>query len=146
MRQILRPLQEDGLSASVLTVPRLSEEVRNRIREELGKRKWSFRHAARLLDWNASSVYHLMDGTVEFRVDDVEAFGTILQMRPTELVRDRGLEFVADMTPTELRLFERIRALDPKQRDAIMTVLHIAAPEARRALPKRAVKHGRGVR
>lgn len=128
----------------VSAMPRLSEELRTRIREELAKQKLSARAAAKLLEWHPSRVYHVLDGTVEMGVDDLEAFAFVLQLRPTELVRDRGLEFVAEMTPTDFRIHEKIRALTPEQRDALMTMLHVAAPPARRALPVKAVKQSRG--
>jgi len=140
MSQFLTPLRVRRLSVTVPGMPRLSVEVRSRLREELAKRKLSARAAAKHLGWHPSRVYHLLDGTVEMCVDDLEAFAIILQMRPTELVRDRGLEFAAEMTPTEYRFYERIRELTPQQIDAAMTLLAVAAPTARRALPAKTSK------
>jgi len=140
MCQLLTPLQAGRLSATVQGMARLSVEVRSRLREELAKRKLSARAAAKHLGWHPSRVYHLLDGTVEMCVDDLEGFAIILNMRPTELVRDRGLEFAAEMTPTEYRFYERIRELTPQQIDAAMTMLSIMAPPARRAMPAKQSK------
>jgi len=57
-----------------------------------------------------------------------------------ETVRDPGMEFCADMTPTELRMFERMRQLHPTVLDAIMTLLDVKgttrAQERRAAAPR----------
>ena len=51
----------------------------------------------------------------------------------TELVRDHGLEFCAEMTPTELRALENLRRLPQADRDAYVHLLKARAS----ALPDR---------
>jgi hypothetical protein len=71
-------------------------------------------------------------------VDDLAEFAFILTIRPTEIIRDHGLEFCAEMTPTELRFLERLRQLPQTQKDAMMQLFHIESmtrPQERRAAP-----------
>ena len=141
----LNPLQNQGLSATLPQfMAKLAEAVRLRIREEMARKDMSQRDLAGLLDWSQSRVAHLLTGRVEISLDDLEGFGFALGLAPTELVRDRGLEFVTEMTPTELRLFERLRALGPDQRDAILTILNVQKNDTRRALPPKTVRTRRG--
>jgi len=102
----------------------LSEAVRVRLREEMTRRKLSQRDVAALLDWSQSKVAHQLTGRVEMSIDDLAAFCFALGIAVTEAVRDHGLEFCAEMTPTELRILERIRQV-PHVVDAIMTLLDV---------------------
>lgn len=145
MSQLLRPLSVSQFSASVCSLmPKLSEQVRLRIREEMERKDMSQRDVAGILDWSQSRVAHLLTGRVEMCVDDVQGFAFALGFLPTELVRDRGLEFCAEMTPTEFRLFERIRQLTPDQRQALMTIVNVTLVEPRRATAKAKLSRGRG--
>jgi transcriptional regulator with XRE-family HTH domain len=125
-----------------LTVPgimaRRSEDVRRRLREEMARLKMSQRDVAGLLNWSQSKVAHQLTGRVEMSVDDLAAFCFALNLSVAEAVRDQGLEFVAELTPTELRLLERIRQLTPPEVDAVMTLLAVQTKtrrQARRAGP-----------
>lgn len=132
------PLQRWDLSATLPAPMTLAEQVRLRIREEMTHRKMSQRDVAGLLGWSQSRVAHLLTGRVEMSVEDVAGFGFALGLQPTEIVRDRGMEFVAEMTPTELRLFERIRQLTPEQRGALYQLLGIVQNDTRHVkAPKR---------
>lgn len=140
MSLILNPLRLNELSVTLpAPMPKLSEQVRLRIREEMARKDMSQRDLAGLLDWSQSRIAHLLTGRVEMSVDDLAGFGFALGLAATEIVRDRGMEFVAEMTPTELRLLERIRQLSAEQRSALLTMLGIASVEARRALPQKVV-------
>lgn len=117
---------------------RLSEQVRLRIREEMAHRKMSQNAMASAIGWSKSQVAHCLTGRVEMTVDDMAelAFGLGLQL--TEIVRDRGLEFCAEMTPTELRILERIRQLKRPDLDAFIQLLDMKATtrlQERRAMP-----------
>ncbi len=131
-----KPLSVNDLSDIVPAMERLSERVRTRIREEMKRQKMSQRDIAGLLQWSQSRVAHILTGRVEIGVDDLAAFAFALGLSMPEVVRDRGMEFVAEMTPTELRLYERLRALGPDTQSAIMKLLNIPQADARRALPK----------
>src|SRR4030095_10037004 len=82
-------------------VSRLHDQVRERLREELHRKGWSTRDIADLLEWSQSRVAKLLAGSVKFSLDDLEAFCGILHLRPTEVVRDRGMEFCREMTPSD---------------------------------------------
>ncbi len=123
---------------------RRSEHVRLRLREEMTKRDMSQRDVAGILSWSQSKVAHILNGRVEMSVDDLEAFCFGVGISITEAVRDRGLEFCAEMTPTEMRLLELWRAMGTADRDAHWHIItahtKAALPEQRRALPSRNVK------
>jgi transcriptional regulator with XRE-family HTH domain len=108
------------------SVPSLNDQVRERLREELRRKGWSTRDCAGLLDWSQSRVAKLLAGRVEFSLNELEAFCTLLHLRPTEVVRDRGLEFCREMAPSDLRLFEMLER-DPDGKAAILTLLNLRA-------------------
>lgn len=103
---------------------RLSERVLMRIREEIGRRDWSQRDVAGMLNTNQSRVNKLLNGRIAMNIDDLEEFCTALQLSATEIVRDRGLEFCADMTPTELRLLEQMRR-EPSKFTAVLALFEV---------------------
>jgi transcriptional regulator with XRE-family HTH domain len=119
----------------------LSDRVRQRIKDEMSRQHLSQRDVAGLLTWSQSRVAKVLTGRVEMGVDDLGALCFALNLHPTEAVRDHGLEFLAEMSPTELRILERIRQLPKPIFDAVMTLLDVyktTAPQERRALaPKR---------
>lgn len=121
-------------------MPRLSEQVRLRLREEMAVKEMSQRDVAGILTWSQSRVAHLLNGRVEMSIDDLAEFAQALGISPTEIVRDRGMEFVAEMTPSEMRFLERLRQLTQIQRDGLMVLLHITTTtqaQERRAAPVR---------
>lgn len=121
-------------------MPRLSEQVRIRLREEMAVKDMSQRDVAGILTWSQSRVAHLLNGRVEMSIDDLAEFAQALGLSPTEVVRDRGMEFVAEMTPSEMRFLERLRQLTQLQRDGLMVLLHITTTtqaQERRAAPVR---------
>ena len=148
MSQEVKPLLTNELWATVtVRMPRLSEQVRLRLREEMTRLDMSQRDAAGILGWSQSRVAHLLTGRVEMTVDDLAEFTQAVGIRPTEAVRDHGLEFCADMTPTELRFLERWRQLDQPTRDAVMQILDVKTKtrtQDRRALPTKAVRKRNG--
>lgn len=106
------------------------------VREAMEKRGLTQRDVAGIIGnhWSQGRVQKLLTHQVELRVDDLAALCFAVGISLSEAVRDRGLEFYAEMTPTELRLFERIRDLTPDQRSALMTILNVKpGPEARRS-------------
>lgn len=101
----------------------------------------SQRDMAGWLGCSQSRVAKLLNGRVGLGVDDLEILCRAVGVSPTEAVRDRGLEFVADMKPTELRLLELFRRADKGTEDAIMFLLRrqveLVELEKRGATPKR---------
>lgn len=121
------PLQDNKLT--VYTAPAMtesaSERARIRIREEMARKKMSQRDVAGILDWSQSRVSKNLNARIELGLDDLASLSFAVGLQLTEAVRDHGLEFCAEMTPTELRVLERIRQLRPDQLDALMTMLAV---------------------
>jgi len=142
MSLIQNPLSPKRLSATLLNTVtlRVAEQARERIRDGMREKALSQRDVAELLKWSQSRVAKLLNARVEMGVDDLEALCFAVGITLTEAVRDRGLEFCAEMTPTELRVLERFRQLQPNVRDAVMTLLDVRAHtplSERRAMPAR---------
>jgi len=113
-----------------------AEQVRLRLREEMTRKKLSQRDIAGLTGWSQSKVAHQLTAHTEIKLDDLAAFCFAVGLSVTEVVRDHGLEFCAEMTPTELRILERVRQLEPPVLDAILTLLDVKTktrPQLRRA-------------
>lgn len=125
---------------------RASDRARARLREELAARGIGQQALADALtaltgdDWTKSKVNHVLNGHVQLLIDEADAIANVCKLYLTEVVRDRGLEFYAEMTPTELRILERLRQR-PNLLQAIMLILDIAPvgqPDlGRPARPKR---------
>lgn len=124
---------------------RLSDAVRLRLREEMAQQDVSQRDLAGMLKWSQGRVAKVLTGRVQLLVDDLEAICTVLTLRPTEAVRDRGYEFAAELTPTELRILEAFRRLPKPTADAMLHILKVQ-DMAREEGPKRKprIPHGRG--
>ena len=85
---------------------------------------------------------HLQDNSQSSHVTALFADRALcfaLNLRVTEVVRDHGLEFCAELTPTELRTLDQIRQLPPKEYEAIKLFLERLTKtriEERRARPR----------
>ena len=117
---------------------RLSQRVRERLRDEKQRRHLSEREMAELIQWSQSKVAQKLGGRTPITLDELEALCFALNLSPAEAVRDRGLEFYAEMTPTELRVLERIRQLPPSIFEAVLTIIDVRSHT--RAEPRRASK------
>lgn len=108
----------------------------------MARKKLSQRDVGGIAGWNQSRVNHTLTGRIEMTIAHLEGYAFALGISPAELVRDRGMEFYAEMTPTEFRLLERFRSLTPDQQHAVLTVLNVQSGEPRRAapLPKKRTK------
>lgn len=139
----VKPLPLNELSDKLSPVESLNDRVRDTLRAEKARRRLSERDIANLIQWSQSRVAQKLSGRTPITLNELEGLCFALGISATEAVRDRGLEFVAEMTPTELRLLERIRQLTPDQRAAILQILGVIQNDARRALPQKTVKRGR---
>lgn len=117
-------------------MPRMSSvagRVRLRIKEELEARELSQRDLADLISrrstevWTQSRIGKVLKGRVRLCVEDVALIADVLDLPLSEIVRDRGLEFYAEMTPTEVRIIERLRQRK-EVAQALLTVLDIRVP------------------
>lgn len=108
-----------------------SARVRARLADELRARNITQRECAERLTaetgelWTQSRIGKVLNGAVELRVDDVEAIARVAGIFLSEAVRDRGLEFYAEMTPLELRVLERIRQ-KPTTLNALLVLLDLS--------------------
>lgn len=124
-------------------IEKLSDRARKRVREELDRRGVVQRDIAGQTKWSQAKVAQKLTGRTPWTLDELDTLCFIAGVAPSEAVRDQGLEFCAEMTPTELRLLERIRQLDQSTRDAIMQLLDVKTKtrtQERRALPAKAVR------
>lgn len=95
-----------------------------RIREEMQERHVSQRDLADLMKCSQGRIAKILGGGVNLRLDDLEVLALAVGVSLVEAVRDRGMEFHAEMTPTELRLLERIRQR-PEAQSALMILLDV---------------------
>jgi len=106
----------------------LADLARKRIREALAAEHISQRDIGSALGCSQSCVGKILTGRTALSVDDVEKLCQLVHLSPVEAFRDPGLEFVADMTPTELRILERFRQLPATTKAAILELLNVKAP------------------
>lgn len=109
-----------------LTAVTLNERVLERLRTEIARRKTSQRDIAGFVDWTQSKVAQKMNGRTPITLDELESLCFAVGLSPVEAVRDHGLEFCAEMKPSELRILERIRQLDHATLEAITHLLRVA--------------------
>lgn len=106
----------------------LSDRLRARLRDALADRKLSQRAVADRLtkftgtEWNQVKVGRVLNGGVELKVDDVALLAGLAGLSLVELFREPGREFVADLTPSELRLLDAVRAR-PEVGPAIVAII-----------------------
>lgn len=116
----------------------LSKRVRVRLREEMARRNVSQPDVAAWLDWSQSRVAQKLTGRTPITLDELELLTRVIGLGLVEAVRDPGLEFCADMTPSEVRLLETLRRQPPAVRDAVLTLVngHTIEPERFAKAPK----------
>lgn len=127
-----------------MTSETLSDRVRARIRDEMTAKKLSQRDLAGILEWSQGRVAKLMTGRVKITVDDLAALCFAVNIPPSEAIRDRGLEFYAELTPTELRILEKLRTSEKPYYDAILTILHVRPALTPDRFATQPVQHHRG--
>lgn len=93
---------------------------------------------AGMLQWSQSRVSKYLTGRMELTVDALAALCFTVNLSLVEAVRDQGMEFCAEMTPTELRVLERLRQLPDAERNSFITLFQLHATtraQERRARP-----------
>ena len=103
----------------------VSARTRMRIREEMKRRELSQNDIAGRLQWTPSRVSKVLNGKIGMDLDDLAAMCFAMGLSLVEAVRDHGLEFLAEMTPTELRFLERIRQLEKPDQDSWLQILDV---------------------
>jgi transcriptional regulator with XRE-family HTH domain len=93
-----------------------------RVRIEMQRRGLSQVDVAGLIHWTQSKVSKVLNGETALMVNDLDALCVAVGLRLTEAVRDHGVEFCAEMSPTELRVLEELRRC-PGAVDALLLLL-----------------------
>lgn len=115
----------------------LADRARQRIRDEMAKRHLSQQDVADLIKWTQSRVAQKITGRTPITLDELEALAFAVALAPVEIIRDRGMEFFAEMAPYELRVLEKLRELPKHVREAYLEVLSVKASEEKHAAPKK---------
>lgn len=95
-----------------------------RIREEMTARNLSQRDLAERLRCSQGRIAKLLNGRVAIRVNDLDELAMAVGLPLAEVIRDRGLEFYAEMTPTEVRMIEQLRRR-PHMLQGVLLMLEI---------------------
>lgn len=98
-----------------------------RIREEMHERKITQRDLAEAFDCSQGRIAKILNGGVNLRVSDLELLAKIVKLDLVEVVRNRGVDFVAELAPTELAMLTAYRRKTHLQ-NAIQVILGIAKP------------------
>ncbi len=127
-------IDPDGPMISAVTDD-LARRVVQRLKEEKATRKMSERDLAGILQWSQSKITQKLGGRTPITLQELEALCFALGLQPTEVVRDRGYEFCAELTPSELRFLERLRRLPRPVVDSLMVLLKV--PESGEEGPRK---------
>ena len=110
-----------------------ADAIRRRLRDLLYERKISQSQlCARLSqitgeEWLLQRLGKLLNGRIRLRVEDLVWIARAADLSLVELVREPGKEFVADLTPSELRLVDALRA-NPELTAVLTTFLTARTP------------------
>lgn len=91
------------------------EGIRQRLRDLLYERRLSHAQMCRRLtqqtgeEWRVQRFGKLMNGIIHLRVEDLAVIAEVAGLSLVEIVREPGKEFVADLTPSELRVLNLMR-------------------------------------
>ncbi len=72
--------------------------------------------------WRVSRISKILNGHIPFTVDDLVLMCDAAGISLVSVVRQRGREFVADLTPSELNVIELIRE-NPTRADHVIALL-----------------------
>jgi len=103
----------------------LAERAVLRIREEMTERHVSQRDLAERLKCSQGRIAKILNGGVNLRLNDVAVLAQAVGISPVEAIRDRGVEFHAELTPSELRVLERLRRR-PAALQGVMLLLDVS--------------------
>lgn len=110
--------------------PALADRVLDTLKAEMRARRLSQEHLAERLSertgvyWSQSGLGKKLNGVNGMTLADLASICSAIGMSLLEAVRDRGLEFAAEMTPTEVRVLEELRRR-PERSRALLVLLSI---------------------
>lgn len=92
MSQKPKPLRTKDLDASVLSVARLNDRVRQRIRDEMQAKHLSQRDVAAIIGggWSQSRIAQKLRGYSQITLSDLDALCFAVGISAVETVRDHG--------------------------------------------------------
>lgn len=102
----------------------IARRVIERIRDEMDTRDVTQRDLASRMHCSQGKVAKVLNGRMTLTMKDAETMAEAVGLTVCEAVRDRGLEFYAEMTPIEVRILERLRQR-PETALALLTLLDI---------------------
>ncbi len=119
-----------------------ADPVRLRLRQLLADKGISQPKLCTLLStatgrpWLVQRMGKILNGHIELRVEDLVLICQVAGLSLVEVVRDPSREFVADLTPSEVRLINAMRDY-PSISQPLIDIVRRLTPETRR--PSRAV-------
>jgi transcriptional regulator with XRE-family HTH domain len=131
---IWKPLRNRELPATIAGAmsERPSDRARVRIRLEMARKRLNQTQLAQLIGWTQSRMSKVLNGRTDLGVDDLADMCFGLSLSLVEVVRDHGMEWCAEMTPSEFRFLERLREIDMGTRDAFLRFIEVKIENARR--------------
>lgn len=147
MLQILNVLHAQHLAPIIASMNEskygaLNDRVRARLKERKQELGLSEADVAEFAGgWHKSKVAHKLAGRTDITLQELEALCQALKLSVSEVVRVRGLEFLAEMTPTQLHRHEKINSLPLNIIEALDTLLNVQKRDVERrgATPKRSL-------
>lgn len=97
----------------------LADEISKRTREQ----------------WTQSKIGKLLTGYTELGVNELAQLADAVGISMAETVRDRGMEFYAEATPTELRILAHLKRY-PELLQAVLVILRLGVSQSDQSGPK----------
>lgn len=136
-----------GYSLDAPMSPTHTQRVLTRFREEMTRLELTQTDVSTFSGLSQSKISKIMHGVLELGLEDAGKLCAAVGLSLTEAVRDRGMEFCAEMTPTEMRFLELLRSMTQADRDAFFQLAGAKVKtEPRRALPSKVAKKRSSVR
>jgi len=115
----------------------MAERAILRIREEMTERHVSQRDLAEILNCSQGRVAKILNGGVMLRVNDLAILADAVGITVVEALRDRGFEFYAELTPSEVRVLERLRRRPNALRGVMMILDLPTQPDPEKPVEKK---------
>ena len=130
------------MAGELLAASEITARVVARLRQEIERLDLSQTDLAQFLGWTQSKVAQKLNGRSPITLDELEGLARTVNLAVTEVVRDHGYEFCAEMTPSELIVLRALRSMTPEQRESFLTIFrtYIKEPRQRLAEGRRASK------
>jgi transcriptional regulator with XRE-family HTH domain len=129
MSPIRNPLRNRSLSVS-LTAVGVTSRALARIRDAMKEHGVSQRALAERLGCSQGRVAKILKGRIRLTVEDLEQVAKAVGLPLVETIRNRGVEFFAELTPSELKVIEAMRQ-SPQLQRALSELLSAAIISAK---------------